>query len=54
MRLGLQIGFFGLGELEWVDTLPDPPEDLIYTDFIDKGNEMVEVWMGFPAQVGGY
>ena len=30
---GVRVGFMGLVEPEWIDTLPDPPESMEYTDF---------------------
>ncbi|EDQ84618.1 uncharacterized protein MONBRDRAFT_30021 [Monosiga brevicollis MX1] len=38
----LRIGFFGLGEEEWVGTLPDPPENMVYRDFIEVAHEQVK------------
>lgn len=42
-RNGVRIGFMGLAEKEWIDTLPDPPESIRYTDFIESGRQWVQV-----------
>lgn len=37
---GVTVGFMGLAEKDWIDTLPDPPEDIQYRDFVQTAKDI--------------
>lgn len=52
LLLHLQIGLIGLIEYEWLNTLLHvSPEDVVYTDFVTKAQELVPQLI---QEVGSY
>ena len=43
---GVTVGFMGLAEKDWIDTLPDPPEDIQYRDFVQTAKDINKVQRG--------
>eukprot|EP00050_Salpingoeca_kvevrii_P002657 m.199199 g.199199 ORF g.199199 m.199199 type:complete len:165 (-) comp10656_c0_seq6:50-544(-) len=39
-RNGVRVGVMGLAEKEWLDTLPRPPPNIAFDDFIDVAREL--------------
>jgi 2',3'-cyclic-nucleotide 2'-phosphodiesterase (5'-nucleotidase family) len=43
---GVTVGFVGLAEKDWIDTLPDPPENIQYRDFVSTARDIAKVGDG--------
>jgi 5'-nucleotidase len=51
-KAGLRIGVIGLVEQDWLDALPSVPSDIIYVDFMKRGEELATLLKGSSCPGG--